>query len=182
MPSLQRADDRFGTPLTVLEGGSGQFTGVITEPNQGEVPAYLFNLPRRLLRVSASLPVKPGMVVRGTGGTVWMLGEHGDAETNQGIIFRSLVMFEATQQFTWQKRSKVKDKITGLDKDAGLVAQPSIWGCYEPSPEMFDRQLHSNFETARLITTADVQRDDVVNGMKVNRVDVQLGVRIVTLG
>jgi hypothetical protein len=41
---------------------------VITEPNQGEVPAYLFNLPRRLLRVDASLPLKAGMVVRASAG------------------------------------------------------------------------------------------------------------------
>lgn len=182
MPSLQRADDRFGTPLTLIEGGSGVFTGVITEPNQGEVPAYLFNLPRRLLRVDAQLPVKAGMVVRGSAGTTWMLGEHGDAETGWGVIFRSFVMFEATQQFTWQKRTKIIDTITTLERDAGLVDQPPIWGCYEPAPEMFDKQLHSNFEIARLITTADVKRDDMVNGMKVNRVDVQLGVRIVTLG
>jgi hypothetical protein len=66
--------------------------------------------------------------------------------------------------------------VTGLEKDSGLVDQPPIWGCYEPSPEMFDRQLHANFETGRFITTADVKRDDVVNGMKVSRVDMQLGV------
>src|SRR5205085_10806939 len=127
MPSLQRADDRFGTPLSIIEGGSGQFTGVMTEPNQGEVPAYLFNLPRRLLRVSASMPVTPGMVVRTSNGKAWMLGEHGDAETSQGIIFKSLVMFEATQQFTWQKRGQVKDVVTGLDKDTALGDQPRLW-------------------------------------------------------
>jgi hypothetical protein len=122
------------------------------------------------------------MVIRASAGTTWMLGEHGDAETNRGVLFRSFVMFEATQKFTWKKRGKTIDPVTKLERDTGLVDQPAIWGCYEPSPEMFDKQLHSNFETARLITTADVQRDDVVNGMKVNRVDMQLGVRIVTLG
>jgi hypothetical protein len=42
-------------------------------------------------------------------GTVWMVGEHGDAETHSGVLFRSFVMFEATQQFTWQKRGKIVD-------------------------------------------------------------------------
>lgn len=182
MPSLQRANDRFGTSLTIIEGGSGQFTGVITEPNQGEVPAYLFNLPRRLLRIDINLPVTAGMAVRGSGGTVWMLGEHGDAETARGILFRSFVMFEATQQFSWDKRGKAIDPITRLEKDTGLVAQPPIWGCYEPSPEMFDRQVRTSFESGRFITTADVQRDEVVDGRKVVRVDMQLGLRVCTLG
>lgn len=182
MPSLQRADDRFGAKLTIIDGGSGQFTGVITEPNQGEVPSYQFNLPRRLLRVDAKVPVKPGIVVRASEGTVWMVGEHGDAETGRGALFRTFRLFEATQKFTWQKRGKTVDTVTGLPKDTGLVDQSSIWGLYEPSPEMFDRQMRTSFEGGRFITNADVQRDDIIDGRKVSRVDIQLGLRLCQLG
>lgn len=182
MPSLPRADDRFATPLTVIEGGSGQFRGVITEPSQGEVPSYQFNLPRRLLRVDAATPIAAGMVVRSHDGTVFMIGQHGDSETSHGPAFRSFRLFEASQKFSWKRRGKVTDTRTGLTKDSVLADQPEIWGVYEPSPEMFDRQMRTSFESGRFITNADVQRDDVVNGMKVSRVDIQLGLRLCQLG
>lgn len=182
MPSLQRADDRFSTPLTVLEGGSGQVSGVITEPGQGEVPAYAFNLPRRLLRVDASKPLKAGMVIRASEGTVWMVGQHGDAETYQGAVFRTFRLFEASGKFKWQKRGKKIDPVTTLPTDAKLIDQPDVWGSYEPSPEMFDRQMRTSFEGGRFITNANIQRDDIVDGKKVSRVDIQLGLRLVTLG
>lgn len=182
MPSLRKTDDRFGTMLSLIEGGSGVFQGIITEPGQGEVPAYLFNLPRRILRVDAATPVREGMVVRAHSGTVWMLGKHGDSETMFGSTFRSLRMFEAEGRFKWKRRGKKIDPVTKLPLDSGLVDQPDVWGAYEPAPEMFDRQVRVGFETGRFITPADIQLNDEVDGMKVARVDLQLGLRLVTLG
>lgn len=183
MPSLLSVDDRFGTRLTVLEGGSGDFTGSVTEPDQGAVPAYQFNLPRRLLRVSPTLPVRAGMVVKSEGGSVWMVGQHGAAETSSGPIYRNFRLFEAAGQFSWQRRGKVIDPVTRLEKDTGLVDRPNIWGAYEPgNQEAFDRQIRSSIETGRFITNANIQRDDVVDGRKVTRVDLQLGLRLCSLG
>lgn len=182
MPSLRTADDRFGILFTLIEGGSGQFRGIVSEPNQGEAPSYQFSLPRRLLRVESDLAIQAGQVVRSPEGTVWMIGQHGDSELERGTSFRSFRLFEATQQFSWQRRGKTIDPATTLSKDTGLVAQPSIWGVYEPSPEMFDRQTRTTFETGRFITTADVKADDVVDGRKVSRVDIQLGLRLCVLG
>ena len=182
MPSLQSVDDRFGIRLTILEGGSGEFTGILAEPGQGDVPSYQFNLPRRLLRVAPDMPIQTGMIVRSPEGTVFMVGRHGDSEVRQGRIFRTFRLFEAERQFSWKKRGKVIDPVTRLERDSSLVDQVDIWGAYEPSPEMFDRQLRASFELARFITNADVQKDDVVNGMKVSRVDMQLGLRLCTLG
>lgn len=183
MPSLQSADDRFGGQLTLIEGGSGTFNGILAEPNQGEAPSYQFNLPRRILRVPAQLSLSPGMVIRTPEGSVFMIGRHGDSEGRGGALFRSFRCFEASGQFTWKRRGKVIDPVTRLEKDSGLVDQPMIWGAYEPgSIEAFDRQIRSSFETGRFITNADVRLDDVVNDMKVSRVDQQLGLRVLMLG
>lgn len=183
MPSLRNADDRFGALLTIIDGGSGQFTGIVSEPGQGEVPAYAFNLPRRLLRVEAGLPLRAGQVVRSPEGTVWMLGQHGAAETNNGTLFRNFRLFEATGQFRWERRGKAVDPTTRLPKDTGLQLAGMIWGVYEPgSSELFDRTVHSSFETGRFITTAPVELNDMIDGKKVSRVDLQLGVNVVTLG
>jgi hypothetical protein len=182
MPSLSSVDDRFGTLLTIIGGGSGEFTGIVSEPGQGEVPSYQFNLPRRLLRANAGLPLRAGLVVRSPEGTVWMLADHGSSEVGVGAIFRNFRLFEATGQFSWQKRGKTIDPVTRLDRDIGMVDQPPVWGSYEPSPEMFDRQMRTSFETGRFITVADVKRDDIIDGRKVGRVDIQLGLRLATLG
>lgn len=182
MPSLSATNRRFKTRFEVLEGGSGFFHGVINEPGQGEVPSYQFNLPRRLLRVDAKLPVSDGMVIQDQEGTTFMVGKHGSSESRGGVLFRSFRLFEATKQFTWQKREKAIDPITMLPRDVGMVDQTPLWGCYEPSPEMFDRAVRSSFEGGRFITNRLIERDDIVDGRKVTRVDEQLGVYICTLG
>jgi hypothetical protein len=183
MPSLSAVDSRFTVKFAILVGGSGTFSGVINEPGQGEVPSFQFNLPRRLLRVQPGLPLKAGMVIKDPDGTVFMLGEHGASEVSGRTLFRNFRMFEATAQFAWQKRGKAIDPVTTLEKDTGLKDQPPIWGTYEPeSREAFDRGMRSNFETGRFITTTPVERDDMIDGRKVARVDRQLGIYICMLG
>lgn len=182
MPSLSRVDARFEIDFEILVGGSGLFRGIITEPNQGDVPAYQFNHPRRLLKVAHTLPLAPRMVVRDIAGTIFILGNHGAAQSRDQILFRNFRMFVATGQFTWKTRGKAIDPVTLLERDTGLIDQPAIYGAFEPSPEQFDRQMRTNFEVGRFITHALVERDDVVDGRKVNRVDEQLGLSLVTLG
>lgn len=183
MPSLRSSDNRFALPLTIVEGGSGAFHGVLSEPGQGDVPSYLFTLPRRLLRVEPGTPVSPGMVVRSPAGVTFLVGAHGPSEAVAEETFNSFILFEATGRFKWQTRGKTTDAITGLPRDTGLQTQPSIWGFYEPATiEGFDRALRTNMETGRFMTNAPVQRDDMVNDMKVSRCDLSLGLRLITLG
>lgn len=179
MPSLQRSDDRFTTNFKILDGGSGTFSGVIDEPNTGQVPSYQFTMPRRQLRIDAALPVAVGAVVQTESGQVFMLGHHGDAMV---AGFRSFRLFEADKQYSWKRRQKGIDAVTGLETDTGLQLIGQVWGAFEPSPEMFDRQFRATFETARFITNAAVSRDDLINEMKVTRSDIQLGLRLLTLG
>lgn len=182
MPTLRKADDRFRTRFTVIDGGSGSFSGVIDEPGQGQVPAYQFTTPRRLLRVDPAVAIRPAMVIRSEGGTVFMIGTHGDSELADGV-FRSFRLFEATGQFPWRRRLQTLDAVTGFVKDTGeLHLLQMVWGAYEPSPEMFDRQMRTSFETARLITTHPVERDDMIGENKVTRSDRQLGLTLLTLG
>jgi hypothetical protein len=177
--SLQTADDRFMHRIQVIEFGSGYFKGIIDEPQQGSIPVAQFVNGRRVLRVNPETPVKPGMVVKTTGGSVFILAELGDS----GEIFKSFRMVETTGKYLWQTRGKVIDAVTGLAGDSGLSAGGLIWGSYEPGTrEAFDRQAHVDLETARLVTNQPVRRDEVVDGRRVNRVDAQLGVYVLTLG
>lgn len=179
MPSLQKSDDRFGARIEILEGGSGFFKGIVDEPGQGTIPAYQFTNPRRLLRVNPDAPVKPSMVIRTLGGSVFIVGELGDAEN----IFKSFRLFETTGQYNWQKRTKTIDPVTQLPMDTGLLTERMIWGAYEPaSQEVFDRQLHVEMENGRFITNAPIKLNDIVAGKRVTRVDAVLGVKLGVIG
>jgi hypothetical protein len=182
MPLLSSTDSRFTTTFTIIEGGSGSFRGIITEPGQGEVPSFQFNLPRRLLRVSPDLALTTAMVVRDQAGAVYMLGKHGSAHMGDEVLFRNFRLFEASKQFSWQSRGSTIDPVTRLKRDTALTAAVPIWGAYEPGLERFDRGMQSAFELGRFITNRTIGRDDIVDGRKVTRVDEQLGLQIVALG
>jgi hypothetical protein len=182
MPSLSRTHSRFTTSFTIIEGGSGVFQGIITEPGQGEVPSFQFNLPRRLLRVSPDLALSTAMVVRDQAGAVYMLGKHGSAHMGDDQLFRNFRLFEASKQFPWQTRGRTIDPVTKLKRDTALTEPTMIWGAYEPGLERFDRGMQTSFELARFITNRVLNRDDLVDGRKVARVDEQLGLQIVALG
>jgi len=177
--SLRKADDRFMQRIEIIEGGSGFFKGIIDEPPQGAIPVYQFVNARRVLRVNPGTPVAAKMVIRASGGGVFILADLGDSAG----IFDSYRLVEVTGQYQWQTRGKSIDPVTQLEKDTGLQNQGLIWGSYEPaSTEMFDRQIRVGFETARFVTNRNVSRDDVVDGKRVTRSDSQLGVRVLTLG
>lgn len=183
MPSLRKSDDRFTIRLSVIQGGSGLFSGVLTEPDQGDVPSYLFSLPRRLLRVDPGCALQAGAVVKTPEGRVFLVGDHGPSEKAEGPIFNSFVLFECTGQYKWQRRGKEQDTVTGLMKDTSPVTQPVVWGFYEPATmEGFDRALRTNMETGRFMTNAPVEINDIVKDMKVSRSDPVMGLRLITLG
>lgn len=183
MLNLGNADSKFRTRFQVIENGTGVFTGIIDEISQTQVPAYVFSPPRRLLRVNRNLPINTTMVIRTQGGTVFLVGENGDSETAQGTVFRSFRLFQAIKRYRWQRKSQYIEAVTGLEGDITLVDHGSgfVWGSYEPTPEQFDRETHVSIETARFITNQPLERQDVIDGKNVVRVDYQLGLYIATL-
>lgn len=176
MPSLQQSDDRFMQRLQVIEGGSGYFKGVIDDPTE-TVPNQLTGL-RRSLRINLSTPVSTGMVIKTLTGSIYILADFADS-TN---LFRSFRLFEVTGQYTWGTRTKGVDVVTGLAKDSGMIDNGLIYGLYEPtSSNIFDRQLHREFENVQFITNRHIVADDLVDGKRVASVHDALGVRVATL-
>lgn len=184
MLSLANVDERFKTHFEIIENGVGTFTGIIDEISQTQVPSYVFSPPRRLLRVDRLLPITTKLIIRTQGGTIFLIGQHGDSETTQGTVFRSFRLFQASKKFHWQRRLSKVEPITGLAETESMedMTPSHIWGSYEPTPEMFDRQTHVSMETARFITNQPIKRQDRIDGKDVVRVDEQLGLFIATLG
>lgn len=178
MPSLRKVNDRFVDRIEVIENGSGYFQGIVDEPSQGTIPAYQFTSPRRLVRTNPGVPIKSGMVIRTKGNATYIVGDLGDSDD----IFQSFRLFEVTGRYLWQHRTTSIDPVTELPTDSGMQTKGTIWGTYEPdSKEALDRQLHLDMETGRFITNADIQRDDIVDGKRVTRVDHVLGLKMAAL-
>jgi hypothetical protein len=183
MLSLASVDDKFRTRFEIIQNGAGVFTGIIDEISQTQVPSYVFSPPRRLLRVEKLLPLSTKMILRTQGGTIYLIGQHGDSETAQGTVFRSFRLFQSTKLFRWERRQATTNIVTGLpETDQMVPMDPAlIYGSYEPTPEAFDRETKVSIETARFITNQPIKRQDRIDGKDVIRVDEQLGLFIATL-
>lgn len=182
MTLLSQADARFASPFEIIEGGRGIFRGMLSDPGQGGVPAFQFNLPRRLLRVAPGVPITIGSIIKGPGGALYMVGQHAPASRLGSVTYQNFRLIETTGRYSWTGRGKSIDPITRLPRDTGLVSKGELWGAYEPAAEVFDRAIRTQFETARFITNREVSLDDEIDGMKVTRCEAQLGLYIVSLG
>ena len=184
MVSLSSVTRRFQVPFTVIEGGSGTIYGVVSEAEQNSQPAYLFSVPRLVLRTVANGLMKPGMVIESPEGHKYIAGFNGPSEHISGTLWDSFRMFTATDQVDWYRRGKVLDNVTQLEHDSGAekVQDTPIWVAIEQiSREQLDRKIHGSFETATFISAAPVLADDILGDRKVTRSDLQLGLKIGTL-
>ncbi len=182
MLSVASIAEKFNITFEILENGSGTFSGIIDEIVQNQAPSFVFVAPRRLLRVTAELPITTAMVIRSEGGAIYMVGEHGESESFEGTVFKSFRLFPTHEKYDVYRRIKTVDVVTGLEKDQGEpVVVANVWGSYEPLQEQFDRETRVAAETARFITNYPIEAQDIIDGKRVFRVDRQLGLYIATL-
>lgn len=182
MVNLSSTAARFEIPFTVVEGGSGVFKGVLAEAEQNSQPSYVFSPPRLVLRVRTSGVLKPGVAIQSPEGIVYLVGYNGPSETHMGHLWDSFRLFKATEKVLWQRRIKIVDPVTGLDRDAGLQTIGNVWAAIEQiDREVLDRKVHASVEQARYVCSANILADDVLNDRQVTRADKQLGLTMGTL-
>lgn len=179
MASLSKVGRRFEVPLTIIEGGSGIVRGVLSETDQKQIPVYAFVNSRHVLRTPVATTLKVGMVLRTASNTVFIVGENGPSEQSEGTIWLSWRLFQATGKFRWQRRQKIVDPVTELERDSGLQDMGEIWCAVEPlDREVSDFRMSASFAQARIITGRPVKTDDLVDGRKVSRAEPSLGIII----
>lgn len=177
--TLFTSGKRFELQLTVIEGGSGIIRGTLSETDQQALPVFTFVSPRHTLRTSPQTALRSSMVLRSPAGEIFIVGENGHSEQRGGAIWQSWFLFKATDSVTWERRNKVTDPVTLLDRDDGHDDLGTFWMAYEPlDRKPADFRMNTSFEQARFICGAAVQVDDVVDGRKVTRADHILGVTI----
>jgi hypothetical protein len=169
-------------PMAVIEGGRGTIYGTLTETDQTQIPAYTFVNPRRIMRTNPASALRAGMVLRSPSGEVFIVGENGPSDAPGGMLWQSWRLFEATAQVTWQRRTSIIDAVTQLPREGQLQDMGMIWALIEPTDrETPDLTMRVSHEQDRLLCGAAIQHDDLVNGKKVIRADLVLGVRLGTL-
>lgn len=179
MPSLAAAAERFDIPLTVIEGGSGSFHGVIVETSQTSSDSRVFSMPRRILRVRPPSAVEVGMVVRTPMGEVFIVADNGGSEVPEGALWRSYKLFRASHQARWTGKGTVTDPVTSLQIKDKPIDKGLIWVAVEPAArEAVERHMHVALEEAIFIAGAAVQTNDMLDGRPVVRSETQLGVSI----
>jgi hypothetical protein len=182
MVSLKTVGKRFEVTFTVIEGGSGIVTGILSETDQNSQPSYVFVQPRHVLRTLPLTAVKSGMVLRAPSGAPFIVGDNGPSEQHIGTLWQSFRLFEPTGQYLWQRRTKVMDPIAKQYKEGPLQPMGTIWAALEPLDRtQDDREMRVTFPQQRLITGAAVKVDDLVDNRAVTKVDKQLGLAIGTL-
>ena len=176
---LQHPTDRFSKPITIIEGGSGTFHAVMDEPPQGAVASYQFTEPRRIIRLRPEQSIPVPSIIKNGANDIFLVADLGSSVG----VFKSYRLFDITGQYTWQRRKKKIDPVTRLPlDDTELETIDVVWGVMESQPEQFDRQIRSSFEINRFITNKAIQRDDIVDGQRVMRVDRMMGIYVASLG
>lgn len=179
MASLTKVGRRFEVPFTIVEGGSGVIHGVMSEADQKQIPVYAFVNPRHVLRTTIKTALRAGMVLRSPAGAYLIVGNNGPSEQPEGPLWQSWRLFDATGRYTWQRRKKVTDPVTHLERDDGYEDMGMMWAALEPlDRELSDFRMSGSFEQARLIAGKQFRHDDLIDGRKVTRADLTLGVTI----
>lgn len=179
MVSLASVSRRFELPFTVIEGGSGVVTGILSETDQNSQPSYVFVQPRHVLRTPALTAIKPGMVIKSPSGAPFIVGANGPSEQREGTLWQSFRLFEPTGRYRWSQRTRVKDLITKQDREGPIVDKGLIWAAMEPlDREQSDREMRVDFEQSRFITGAPIQPSDLIDNRVISKVDKQLGLAI----
>lgn len=179
MSLLKKITAKFAIQFDVIGGQSGVIRGVMSETDQNSQPSYIFVAPRHVLRVEHPTAFSDGTVIRSPGGDVYLVGYNGPSETWHGTLWKSFRLFRISGQYSWERRTRVQDPITRVDKEGPVEDKGLIWAVIEPMDrEQSDREMRQNFEQARFITNAAVVADDVIDGRRVTKVDRQLGLSI----
>ena len=179
---IQATREKFEIPFSVIENGTGTFHGALEDINLPEGATVNWVAPRRILKVSPNLHLKPRMVIQSPSGLKYMVASHSPSETSMGDPFVAYRLYEARHVAQLTRRTTVTDVRTGLERE-GVESDPvSIYLSFEPLQEAFDREIRIPHEKRRIITNHEIIRGDLIDGDTVLEVHDALGLSGAVLG
>lgn len=178
--SLANVQQRSESMLKTIDGFP--FPGTIMPLGDDGMASYDFSEPRALVRVRATSPVREGMVIVGPDGRRFITAEQDQAVLNDKVLYRSLRLFPANRQMKWEREQTIIDPLTQLEKGVGKVDLGMIWVTNEPvQREPIDLTLRVSEQVFRIITNAPLLENDILDNMRIRRIDHVLGVILAEL-
>lgn len=156
---------------TFTKIGGGRFRGFLTAPAIGNTATLQ---PLRLLHVPRPCNVvRACAVVTDPQGTKFLL-----MDSPQGMVdtwsFRAV---QVSQEYSWERKFKGKDPVSGMERDNGSVDMGVIYAYLENPVEVsLERLTETRYQ---FYTGQDVQVGDTVSGKAVKQVSKVLGVNLV---
>lgn len=175
MTRFSRAGSRLFEPVWILNGPTTR--AIVQRPPDIDRPGAEFTHPSLTCRVRRGSLLRTGQVVTLQGGSNYLVTNH--SETADWVTHH---LFRCDRQVSWSRVTTTIDPLTQLEKSSGSSPLGNVWVLWEKMRREFtDLSMRIAQENHLMVTGADVQLDDLIDGMRVKRVNYALGVNVVEL-
>lgn len=128
---------------------------------------------RQILRVYSSSNVHAGDVIQNKLGERFLLGEYDKRD-----IYTGFRCYPVNMQVRWEREMSNLDPLTGLPKGTGRTLLGMIWVLSEiVSREERGSHIKTKEDVKRVLTGADVQLNDYLDGEKIVKLNPALGIK-----
>lgn len=175
---LSKAHHFFSSTFTCLRGFS--FKAQLLAAPMEESAVY-FLLPRRILKLDAKSPVRPGDVIRsGPSGNMWLCAENGPSEFQNRTIYKTLKLFEVTHPAAqWTGSTTTVDPLTEQKRKTGNDLKGAIPVVIE-FMKLQEDEMRIPADMVRIIAAENILVGDRVDGYTIINVEDQLGLKFCT--
>lgn len=182
MPDLQSVGQRFESTL-FRKTDKFPFVAVVLPLAEGAISSYDFTEPRIIMRLRHDSLVGTGDVVIDPAGRTYLLSEHDKASIYNTVLYKTHRCFLINKTVAWEREvAGTTDTLTGLTKGSAKSPLGDIDVLIEQfGREDFDFAMKVREQTRRLVTSAPIELNDIVDGMIVKRLDLSLGVWLAEL-
>ncbi|MGO7308756.1 hypothetical protein ACCS91_33415 [Rhizobium ruizarguesonis] len=175
MVNLKTAGLRFDSLMYRDDGLP--FRGTVEQDLEGKLIGYDFSYPRRLLRVSPECLIKTLDVIVDDLDRRFLVADHDGAFAYNIVEYRSHMLIPLTKKVTWEREVTIVDPLTQLPKSTGQAPMGEIWILPERiNREVADSSMRVKEEGFTVFTSANLQLNDLVDGMVVKRLNTVRGV------
>ena len=175
MRSFSASGDRFNETVRIVGGPTTRAR--VQRAEDGDRIGAEFALPKTTLRVGRKSIITSGQVVKLKGGELFLVADH--SATGE---YRTHHLFPTDRHISWQRPRTIINPVSKQKMSDGLDDLGMIWVMWERTRREFtDLSIRIAQESYLLATGADVQLEDVLDGKRVKRVTLALGVKIVEL-
>lgn len=137
---------------------------------------------RRYLKTSTTCSIQPRDVIV-AGEEQYIVGDHGTGFPSGFTkgIYKHYKIYQVDIQCQWEKTSKVQDPVTGVWRTVRTLQTELAYLSFEIIPNQEDTAIGTPVQAVRAVTNVPAQRDDILNGMVVTKVDESMGLSILEM-